>query len=63
MNSDAAEDIRKRYAYRRLILTGKIALARSAAIRLIGPDCAYHLYSQEERKAASAGRSREDRKE
>ncbi len=41
-----AELIRKRYLYRRLILTKKVALPRTSATQLIGPDCAYHLYSQ-----------------
>ena len=45
MASEEAERIRKRYLYRRLILTGKIALPQRAAARMIGPDCAYHLYS------------------
>lgn len=38
------EAVRKRYLYRRLILTGRVRLPRGAATRLIGPDCAYHLY-------------------
>jgi hypothetical protein len=45
MNSEKAEIIRLKYKYRRLILTGKIKLPPSVAARLIGPDCAYHLYS------------------
>jgi len=44
--NEKAENIRKKYRYRHLILTGKIALARQAAVRMIGPDTAYHLYSQ-----------------
>ncbi len=44
MKSDEAEQLRKRYLYRRLIVTGKLKLRRHAAVRLIGPDCAYHLY-------------------
>ena len=45
-DDEQAELIRKRYLYRRLILTKKVNLARPSATRLIGPDCAYHLYSQ-----------------
>ena len=45
MKSDRAEELRKRYLYRRLIVTGKLKLHRHAAARLIGPDCAYHLYA------------------
>ena len=44
MKSDEAEQLRKRYLYRRLIVTGRLKLHRHAAVRLIGPDCAYHLY-------------------
>ena len=45
-DEEKAELIRKRYLYRRLILTKKVALPRTSATRLIGPDCAYHLYGQ-----------------
>jgi len=30
--------------YRRLILLGKVAVPLEEARRLVGPDCAYHLY-------------------
>jgi len=30
--------------YRRLILLGKVSLPLEAARRIVGPDCAYHLY-------------------
>jgi hypothetical protein len=30
--------------YRRLILLGKISLPLEEARRIVGPDCAYHLY-------------------
>lgn len=43
---EEAEIIRKKHLYRRLILSGKIALSPRAATRLIGPDCAYHLYAR-----------------
>lgn len=39
------EEVRLRYKYRSLIMKGKIKLPPSAASKLIGPDCAYHLYS------------------
>jgi len=39
------EEIRIRYLYRSLILRGKVVLSLEAARGLIGPDCAYHLYS------------------
>ena len=45
MISEKAELIRKRYKYRRLIMSGKLVLPHKDAVRLLGPDCAYHLYS------------------
>ena len=41
-----AELIRKKYQYRTLILRGELSLPHRTAARLIGPDCAYHLYSR-----------------
>ena len=46
--NEKADAINKKYLYRRLILTKKIKLAHHAAVKLIGPDMAYHLYSQKE---------------
>ena len=44
--NEKAEAIKKRYRYRRLILTGKIGLSRHAAVKFIGADTAYHLYAR-----------------
>jgi len=41
-----AEQIRIRYLYRRMILNGEIKVHRHTARKLIGPDCAYHLYGR-----------------
>ncbi len=38
------EEIRLRYLYRRLLLSGKVRLSYESARGLVGPDCAYHLY-------------------
>ena len=43
--TDTSEELRLRYLYRKLILEGKIALSYESAKRMIGPDCAYRLYS------------------
>jgi hypothetical protein len=40
-----SEEIRLRYLYRRLILQGKIKISLRSALRLVGPDCGFHLYS------------------
>lgn len=42
--SDMANQVRLRYKYRRLIMTGKARLPYKAAAQMVGPDCAYHLY-------------------
>ncbi len=41
-----AEITRLKYKYRKLIMEGKLKLPHQVAAKLIGPDCAYHLYSQ-----------------
>ncbi len=40
-----SEDIRLRYLYRDMILRGKVSLSFESAKGLVGPDCAFHLYS------------------
>jgi hypothetical protein len=46
MERSASSDTRLRYLYRRLILQGRARISLEAARRLVGPDCAYHLYSR-----------------
>jgi hypothetical protein len=46
-NAEQAELLHKKYQYRSLILRGKTGLPHHAAARLVGPDCAYHLYAQQ----------------
>jgi hypothetical protein len=43
--NDISEELRLRYLYRKLILDGKITLSLESAKKIIGPDCAYHLYA------------------
>ncbi len=45
-----SEEIRLRYLYRRLIIEGKVNISFDAARKLVGPDCAYHLYAFAGRK-------------
>jgi hypothetical protein len=58
---DEAETMRKKFLYRRLILSGKLVLPYKRAAQLLGPDCLYHLYSIQEsissRPRESASRS------
>jgi len=49
--SEAAQEIERRYRYRTLILRRKLRLPREAATKMVGPDCAFHLYGQHEGKA------------
>jgi hypothetical protein len=44
--------------YRRLILLGKACLPLEQARRLVGPDCAYHLYFRHARRMRSVRRRR-----
>lgn len=44
--SDKAQEIERRYRYRTLILRKKVRVPRKTAVKMIGPDCAYHLYGQ-----------------
>ena len=46
-----AEYLRLKYKYRRLILEGKLVLPHEDAAKLLGPDCAYHLYSVSDSKS------------
>jgi hypothetical protein len=44
--------------YRRLILLGKVRLPLAQARRIVGPDCAYHLYFRHRKAAATRRRGR-----
>ncbi len=45
-NGRDPEMIRKKYLYRSMIVKGQVRVReKKSTRRLIGPDCAYHLYS------------------
>ncbi len=46
MKKDLSEEIRIRQFYRDLILHGKVNISLASARGLVGPDCAYHLYTR-----------------
>ena len=50
LRSNKAEALRIKYEYRKLVMDGKVHIPMHLALRLIGPDCAYHLYSQKQKK-------------
>jgi len=58
MSRGRAEEIRLRYLYRDLILRGRVALPRRSAVKLVGPDCAYHLYRVTETVSSRARSAR-----
>lgn len=60
MASEQADLIRKRYKYRELILSGRLKLPHPDAAKLLGPDCAYHLYAFE--NAIRTGKSRKKKR-
>jgi hypothetical protein len=53
IRSDRAAVLRILSQYKRLVLLGKAALPLAEARRLIGPDCAFHLYGRNDRRAVS----------
>jgi hypothetical protein len=46
LSHEKAETLRILGKYKRLVLLGKVHLPFAEACRLVGPDCAYHLYSR-----------------
>jgi hypothetical protein len=48
--------------YRRLVLLGKAMLPLETAQRLVGPDCAYHLYFRHAAEPPSRRRSARKRR-
>lgn len=55
--NEAAASARILAAYRKRVLLGKDLLPFAEARRLVGPDCAYHLYFRH-RPVKAAGRRR-----
>ncbi|MCG6552869.1 MAG: hypothetical protein L7F77_11110 [Candidatus Magnetominusculus sp. LBB02] len=45
MKTEKAEQMRIRYKYRTLIMKGRLVIHYKGAVQLVGPDCAFHLYS------------------
>jgi len=43
---EEAEEIPIHYKYRKLIQSGKVSLPYKPAALIVGPDCAYYLYSK-----------------
>ena len=59
---DPIQALRLRYAYRKRIVAGDVRLPRSAAVPLVGPDCAYHLYAWENGTAQPAKKAERKRR-
>ena len=58
-----AERIRIRYLYRRMILNGELNVSHGTAKRMVGPDCAYHLYGRHTQLKSKVKKPRQKRKE
>ena len=41
-----SDRVRRKYLYRRLAMSPKTKIPARLAMKLVGPDCAYHLYSK-----------------
>jgi hypothetical protein len=50
--SEEADVLRILSQYKRLVLLGKARIPLAEARRLVGPDCAYHLYFRHQAAAA-----------
>lgn len=48
------ESVRTLARYKQLILLGKVSLPLEVARRIVGPDCAYHLYFRHETQGVEA---------
>ncbi len=46
VESAASARVRVLHAYKRMILLGKVDLPWEMARRIVGPDCAFHLYGR-----------------
>lgn len=58
---EESTEIRLRYLYRSLVLLGKASLSLESARRLVGPDCAYHLYGIVRAQVGRNNRARDGR--
>lgn len=55
LTNPVAELARRRYQLRAAVVRGQVDLPVEAAARLIGPDCAYHLYGRLKGRPDPAG--------
>jgi hypothetical protein len=56
--AEERDELRILAQYKRLVLLGKVRLPLAEARRLVGPDCAYHLYFRHERERPRRRRRR-----
>ena len=45
-----AEGTRRKYFYRKMAINGKVKIPARLAMKMVGPDCAFHLYRNHEGK-------------
>jgi hypothetical protein len=61
MSHALADTLRIQSQVKRLVLLGQLRLPLSVARRIVGPDCAFHLYARSELGATRARRTRRRR--
>jgi plasmid stabilization system protein ParE len=61
--SERLDALRILSRYRRMVLLGRAKLPLDAARRLVGPDCAYHLYFRHAASRAVRARRRHGRRD
>jgi hypothetical protein len=62
LRTDEADGLRTLARYKRLILLGKASLPLEVARRIVGPDCAYHLYFRHAGDESASKRTRRRRR-
>ncbi|MBF0319775.1 MAG: hypothetical protein HQL01_08235 [Nitrospirae bacterium] len=60
MKTEKAEQMRIKYKYRTMIIKGKVWIHYKGALRLVGPDCAFHLYSGVRSSGRTGARNKRD---
>jgi len=55
------EAVRKKYFYRRMIMNESVKMPARLAMKLMGPDCAFHLYRGHQPEPAQNKRGTKNR--
>jgi len=44
LEDSEADGVRRKYLYRKLVINGRTKIPARLAMKMVGPDCAFHLY-------------------